>query len=323
MIDLAIADIVSQGSELVPSISFEATELSLGSVVQPTQSDYIDALGIYEDVENVDINYMLGNHNCISESITLCETRLNTQMIWTSKASDIVGKPATTIVNDLIEYSTITMNRDTTYAQYFGNVALVRDTYNNKSRWVELAGDEIGLRILKNLTGNPWESSAGLIDGKLRDVIKLGWNPTPAYMNELGKNKINPIISKSGRGIVSWGVENFTSVESSLIDETTRGLAVFIWRGTKPFLENYLFQINDQITRNNISTKINQFMEQVQANRGTYSFLTKCDSENNTPQIIDQGQLVVELRIKPSRIAKEIVFLLSLHSSGADLQVVN
>ena len=299
--------------------SFEVTALSKGLVNAPTSGDYIEALGYFEDIESVDINYLIGNHNCISEMITLCETRLNTQMIWTSKSSEIVGVAPATIVQDLIEYTSTTMNRNTTYAEYFGNVALVNDTYNDKLRWVELAGDMIGLRILKNLNGNPWEASAGLLNGQLKDVVKLGWNPSAAYMNMMGKNKINPIISKKGQGIVSWGIRNYTSVESSLTDSTTRGLAIFIWRASKPALETQLFQINDDITRNNIKSRIDQFMETVQSNRGVYEFLTICDSFNNTPQIIDQGQLLVELRIKPSRIAKEILFSLQLFSSGASL----
>ena len=302
-------------------ISFEATALTKGTIVAPLTGDYVEALALFDDVEGVDVNYMLGHKEVISEMITLCENRLDCELKWSADTSLIVGKPSTTILNDLVEYTTVTLNRDTTYAEFFGNCALVRDTYNNKTRWVELTGDIIGLRILKNLNGNPWEASAGLNYGQFRDVIKLGWNPTPAQMNTLGKNKINPIVSKKGRGIVSWGIRNYTARNSSLTDSTTRGLVVYIWRAALRFLEPYLFSVNDDITRNDIKTKIDQFMETVKSNRGVYDFRTIVDSSNNTPQIIDQGQLVVELRIKPTRIAKEVVLVVGLYSSGADLTI--
>lgn len=301
--------------------SFELTPLTKGTVVAPVNADYVTALGLFEDVESVDINYLLGNNQVISEMITLAENRLDCQLIWSPTTSTIVGKAGTTILADLITYTSSTLNRDTTYAEFFGNCALVRDKYNKKTRWVELAGDMIGLRILKNLTGNPWEASAGLNNGQIKDVLKLGWNPTPTQMNSLGKNKINPIISKVGRGTVSWGIANYTSKKSSLSDSTTRGLVVYIWRAAKVYLESFLFEINDDITRNNIKAKMDQFMDNVQNNRGVYSYRTIADESVNTPQIIDNGQLVVELRIKPTRIAKEIVLNVGLYSSGADLTV--
>lgn len=301
--------------------SFTAQELIKGVVVAPDTSNYLDALKLFEDSDAVDINYMLGHNEVISEMMTLCENRLDAQVKWSAKTNLIVGKSAETITNDLVEYSTQTMNRDTTYGDFYGQCALIRDKYNKKTRWVELAGDIIGLRILKNLTGNPWEAGAGITNGQIRNVLKLGWNPSPTQLNTIGKNKINPIISKTGRGIVNWGIANYTSRKSSLTDETTRGLVIYIWRAARVFLEGYLFEINDDITRNNIKVKMEQFMELVQSNRGVYGFRVICDDSINTPQVVDQGQLIVELRIKPTRIAKEIVLNVGLYSSGADLTV--
>lgn len=301
--------------------SFESTSLTKGLVVAPVNADYVNALSLFEDVDGVDINYIMGNKEVISEMITLCENRLDCELKWASGTDLIVGKASTTILNDLIDYTNNTLNRDTTYAEYFGNCALVRDKYNKKTRWVELTGDMIGLRILKNLNGNPWEASAGLNYGQIRDIIKLGWNPSPTQMNTLGKNKINPIISKKGRGIVSWGIRNYTSKNSTLTDSTTRGLVIYVWRAAKIFLEGFLFEINDDITRNNIKSKIDQFMENVKNNRGVYDYRTICDTSVNTPQIIDNGQLVVELRIKSTRISKEIILNVGLYNSGADLSI--
>ena len=302
-------------------VSFEVESLTKGSVVTPLNSDYVNALELFEDVENVDVNYMVGNKEVVSEMITLCEGRLDCQLCWSASTSLIVGKSASTILNDLVEYTSITLNRNSTYAEFFGNIGLIRDKYSDKTRWVELAGDMVGLRIYKNLTGNPWEASAGLNNGQIKDILKLGWNPTPAQMNTMGKNKINPIVSKTGRGIVSWGVRNYTAKNSSLTDSTTRGLVVYIWRASRVFLEYKLFEINDDITRNDIRAKFNQFMDLVQTNRGVYEYLVICDSTNNTSQIIDNSQLIVTLRIKPSRLAKEIILNVSLYSTGADLTI--
>lgn len=302
--------------------SFQATAFTKGAVVAPLTADYQTALSLYEDVESVDIFYMVGNNKIIDDQITLCENRLNTQLVWSANLSDVVGLTPTTAVSNLKTYTGTTLNRNTTYAEFFGNAALQYDKYAKKNRWVELAGDVVGLRILKNLTGAQWEASAGLNNGIIRGKIKLAYNVTPELGIELGRNKINPIISKIGKGIVVWGVQNYTSKKSSLSDSTVRGLASFIWRAMKSFLEFKLFEINDEITRGDIKARTDQFMDSVLASRGVYEYLTVCDSTNNTPQLIDNGQLLVEIRYKPTRIAKEIILLAKLGSSGVDLEVI-
>lgn len=308
-------------SVLEAPTSFEATALTKGVNVLPTDSDYITALSLFDDANSVDINYVLGNKKVISEMMTLCENRLDCQLIWSASTDLVINKTAITAVSNLVEYTSTTMNRNSTYAEFFGNAALITDSYNDKTRWVELAGDLIGLRILKNLTGNPWEASAGLNNGQIRDILKLAFNPTDSQMNELGKNKVNPIVAKYGKGNVSWGIANYTNKKSSLSDSTTRGLTITIWRASRDAMAYNLFEINDAVTRNNIKTKLEQFMRSVQNNRGVYEFLVDVSENINTPQVIDQGQLVVLLKIKPTRISKEIVLYVTLHSSGADLSI--
>ena len=300
--------------------SFEGTSLIGGTVVAPLTADYITSLALYEDIDSVDVNYFVGNNKIISEMITLCENRLDCQLIWSANLSDVVGVGNITATSNLVTYSSTTLNRNTTYAEFFGNAGLIYDEYSKKSRWIELAGDLVGLRILKNLTGAEWEASAGLINGQIRDIIKLAFNPTPSQGITLGRNKINPVISKYGKGIVSWGISNYTSKKSALTDSTTRGLMIHIWRASLQFLEYKLFSQNDEITRNDIKAKMDQFLEGVKNSRGCYEYLVVVDETNNTPQIIDAGQLIVEVRIKPTRISQEILLISKIASTGANLE---
>ena len=301
--------------------SFQATTLTKGNLVSPIKADYIEGLELFEDIETVDVNYMTGQRLIISEMITLCENRLDCQLLWGASIGDVVGVSSQTATDNLLTYTSTTLNRNSTYAEFFGNAILFYDQYSKRSRWGELNGDVVGLRILKNLTGNEWEASAGLNNGQFRDILKFAFNPKPSLQIILQKNKINPCISKSGRGNVSWGIQNYTTKKSALIDSTVRGLTIHIWRAAREFLEYNLFEINDDITRGNIKAKIDQFMDNVQANRGVTEFLTICDSSNNTPQVVDNGQLVVTLRVIPTRIAKEIILNLTLFNTGADLEL--
>jgi len=311
--------VYSNASVIGVPISFEGTALTKGVNVAPIKADYIEGLALFEDFQTVNIHYFLGNNICIPEMISLCHNRLDCQLIWSAPLSTVVGKDNITATSNLVTYAGTTVNTTSTYSEFFGNAIMFYDKYAARNVWGEVAGDMVGLRILKNLTGNPWEASAGLNYGQLREVVKLAVNFKPAQQITLQKNKVNPVVNKPGKGLVSWGIQNYTTKKSALLDSTVRGLLVTIWRAARESLEWDLFEINDQLTRSQIQSKLESFMANIQSNRGVTEFVVTCDTTNNTPQIIDQNQMVVTIRLIPTRIAKEIILQTVLERTGADL----
>jgi len=49
------------------------------------------------------------------------------------------------------------------------------------------------------------------------------------------------------------------------------------------------------------------------------AFYVKCDAETNPPEVVDAGQVIVEIGICPVKPAEFVVFRLSQFSGGADL----
>ena len=52
--------------------------------------------------------------------------------------------------------------------------------YNDKNRWINVAGSVTGLRSQTNSDRASWWASAGLERGQLKNVIKLAFNPVQA-----------------------------------------------------------------------------------------------------------------------------------------------
>jgi phage tail sheath protein FI len=48
-----------------------------------------------------------------------------------------------------------------------------------------------------------------------------------------------------------------------------------------------------------------------------------CDETNNTPDIIDSNQLIVDVVIQPTRAAEYITLRTTVQRTGADLDVTN
>ena len=53
------------------------------------------------------------------------------------------------------------------------------------------------------------------------------------------------------------------------------------------------------------------------------AFFVKCDEENNPPEVVDAGQLIVEIGIAPVKPAEFVVFRIAQFSGGAGRRVVD
>ena len=67
-----------------------------------------------------------------------------------------------------------------------------------------------------------------------------------------------------------------------------------------------VFEFNDAFTRNKVISTIKPYLAQVQAGRGITEFKVVCDTSNNTPQIIAENKLNVDIYIKPTYVAEFI-----------------
>jgi len=121
-----------------------------------------------------------------------------------AKFEDVVGLPSAKIVENLIaDVLNGELNNASTansYCATFGNYKYQYDKYNDKFRWVSIAGDVAGLRADTNTSLNTWWASAGLDRGQIKNAQKIAFNPNLGQRDFLYKNKINPIVSFPGQG---------------------------------------------------------------------------------------------------------------------------
>ena len=79
----------------------------------------------------------------------------------------------------------------------------------------------------------------------------------------------------------------------------------------------YLFEPNDQITRNEILNTTNSLMIDLIAKRAIYDYLVVCDESNNTPARIDRNELYLDVAIEPVKAVEFIYIPLRIKNTGA------
>lgn len=183
--------------------------------------------------------------------------------------------------------------------------------------------------------GYVWMAPAGANRGVVTGVSRVGYVTgtlgtattfVEANLNdgqrdnlyEYDKN-INPIVFFPGRGILIWGQKTSAPVASALDRINVVRLVAYLRRVLRKGAVPFVFEPNDQITRDNLKSAADSILGDVLTKRGLYDFATLCDPSNNTPDRIDRSELYLDVAIKPVKAAEFIYIPIRVVSTGANL----
>ena len=196
------------------------------------------------------------------------------------------------------------------------------DRYNDVYRWVPLSGDVAGLAARTDATNDPWWSPAGDSRGQIKNVVKLAINPTKADRDTIYKLGINPVVAFSGRGVQLFGDKTLLSKPSAFGSIGVRRLFITVEKAIAIASRSQLFEFNDAFTRAQFRAMVEPFLADVQGRRGIIDFRVKCDSTNNTGEVIDRGEFVADIYIKPNRSINYITLSFIATRTGIDFSTI-
>jgi hypothetical protein len=202
---------------------------------------------------------------------------------------------------------------------------------------VFVAASGIALKTFTNSdnVADVWFPPAGLRRGTVTGVADIGYVTgtlgtattfvsTPLnqgqrdVLYEFFKN-VNPIVFFPGRGIVVWGQKTSYASASAFDRVSVMRLLQKIKRDLRKASMVYLFEINDQITRDSIKLMIDSYLGDILTRRGLYDYAVLCDSSNNTPTRIDRNELWVDIALKPAKAIEFIYIPIRVLTTGAKM----
>ena len=154
----------------------------------------------------------------------------------------------------------------------------------------------------------------GYINAQTGEFITLGVNQ--ALRDVLYQNNVNPITFVPGVGITNFGNKTTQTATTSLDRINVARLIVFIRNRLESIGKQFLFEPNDQITRDEVKNAVNSLMIDLVAKRGIYDYLVVCDDTNNTPARIDANELWVDIAIEPTKAVEFIYIPIRLKNTG-------
>lgn len=175
------------------------------------------------------------------------------------------------------------------------------DRYNDVNRWIPLNGDIAGLMAKTENDFDPWFSPAGLVKGKIKNAIKLTGKNNQAALDYLYTRNINPCVVFANDGPVLFGDKTLLSKPSAFDRINVRRLFITLEKAISTAARYMLFEINDEVTRAQFVNMVEPFLRDVMGRRGIYDFRVRCDSTNNTPDVIDRNEFRGDIFIKSAR----------------------
>ena len=173
----------------------------------------------------------------------------------------------------------------------------------------------------------PWLAPAGTRRGVIDNATAIGYinSATGEFVQTavgqgirdvLYQDNINPITFIPGIGITNFGNKTRQGLTTALDRINVARLICFLRGRLEEIGKQYLFEPNDQITRNEISNTINSLMIDLIAKRAIYDYLVVCDLSNNTPARIDRNELWVDIAIEPVKAVEFIYIPLRIKNTG-------
>lgn len=257
---------------------------------------------LFKNAEEIDLNHVIGGDVDSATAIwiisNLVEARKDCVAYFSPPFSACVN-------NKGREVKDITAWRNqlpsTSYAAADDNWKLVYDRYNDKTRWIPCAGDQAGLYAFTHDNVDPWWSAAGLNRGRVKNTIKLAWYSNETDRDQLYPQGVNSIAWFRGEGAVLWGDRTLLKKPSAFDRMNVRWLFIVLEKAIAEAARYFLFEFNDESTRNQFKNTVHPFLRDVQGRRGIFDFKVVCDETNNPGSVIDRNEFVGDILIKPAR----------------------
>lgn len=214
----------------------------------------------------------------------------------------------------------VTGSFNTSYACTYGNWVKVFDNVLDDFCWVPFSGFAAAAMANTDTLFQPWYAPAGFTRGNVTGVTQLAITPKQKQRDQLYKISVNPVTFFPNEGYVIYGQKTLLKQPSAFDRINVRRLFLSLEKATNNTVKFFVFEPNTLLTRTRVVNTLTPIFENAKNTEGLYDYLIVCDERNNTPDIIDQNELVVDIYLKPTRTAEFILVNFYATRTSANFQ---
>ena len=209
-------------------------------------------------------------------------------------------------------------SKDTSYAASYWPWCMVTDPDSGQRVWVPASTLIPGVYASNDRTAEAWFAPAGINRGGLGAVIQAERKLTQNNRDTLYQNKVNPIATFPGRGVVVFGQKTLQTQASALDRVNVRRLLIALKNYISQVADNLVFEQNSAATRNIFLAQTNPYLESVQQRQGLYAFKVVMNESNNGPDVVDRNELRGAIYVQPTKTAEFIYLDFNILPTGVE-----
>lgn len=285
--------------------------------------------------ENFDYNLILcpGYHETVDEMLALVADIQEEALVI---ADAPVNRSPEGITSPSTGWAATSARQRSVHVAYYYPWAL---TTNLDGRNVVGAASGVAARTIafSDSVSFLWFAPAGIRRGIITGVSGVGYvtgtlgGPTTFVEANLNQGQrdamyqyatggdINPLVFFPGQGFLVWGQKTSAPAASAMDRVNVSRLIKYIKRQLRRNTLSFVFQPNDQLTRDNLKAVVDGFLGDLVVKRGLYDFVTVCDESNNTPDRIDRSEMYIDVALKPVKAAEFIYIPMRIVATGAEI----
>lgn len=211
--------------------------------------------------------------------------------------------------------------RDSKYGACYFPWIQVFDPHKKENIYVPPSGHVAGIYARSDSERGVHKAPANEI---IRGCTGLKYMVTQGEQDTLNPEGINCFRSFPGRGIRVWGARTVSS-DPSWRYLNVRRLFIMVEASIERGTQWVVFEPNDITLWKRISRDISAFLYTLWLSGALVgatpqeAYYVKCDAETNPDEIIQQGKIVIEIGIAPSRPAEFVIFRITQWSQGSSI----
>ena len=209
---------------------------------------------------------------------------------------------------------------ETNYASTYANWVKVPDIFTGRRLWLPFSGYAAAVFGRSDSVANAWAAPAGYNRGGFLNALDIAFNPNQKQRDRLYEIATNPVAFFSGDGFVVFGQKTLQNKPTAFDRINVRRLFLVLERAVKKTIKYFVFEPNTDFTRTRVKSTITPVFDYAKKTEGVYDFLIVVDERNNTPDVIDRNEMVVDIYLKPVRTAEFILVNFIATRTGQNFQ---
>jgi len=219
--------------------------------------------------------------------------------------------------SNILPVTTNAITYDTSYAAAYWPWVLTIDPNSGRQVWVPASTMIPGVYAFNDSVSAPWFAPAGINRGVMSNVVRAERNLTQGNRDLLYESNVNSIATFPNTGVAVFGQKTLQKKRSALDRVNVRRLLIELKSYISQVADTLVFEQNTVVTRNNFLAQVNPYLASVQQQQGLTAFRVVMDESNNTPEVIDNNQLVGQIYLQPTRTAEFIILDFNVLPTGA------